>query len=120
MNPVSAGLKSNALTAWAIPEEKVDEVGRVFASKDFVSHCILRKTYSDWPYSIYAMIHAKSECELEKNISELSQEAKAIAYGIENHLIFKTLFEYKKSSFEFDINGSESNYDDKQNRYATN
>jgi radical SAM protein with 4Fe4S-binding SPASM domain len=120
MNPVSAGLKSNALTAWAISEEKVDEVGRVFASKDFVSHCILRKTYSDWPYSIYAMIHAKSECELEKNISELSQEAKAIAYGIENHLIFKTLFEYKKSSFEFDINGSESNYDDKQNRYATN
>lgn len=98
VDPLSVGLKSNALAMWIVSDAKADEVGRAFASKDFVSHCILRETRKDWAYSLYAMIHARSGEELEKRISDLTKEAADMTRGAVEHRVFRTVAECKKSS----------------------
>jgi DNA-binding Lrp family transcriptional regulator len=65
------GIKSNALIVFNIPEEKCDETGQSFASEGFVTHCYKRKTYKEWPYNLYAMIHARDEETINGYIEEL-------------------------------------------------
>ena len=77
-----AGIEGNAMVAWKVPEEKVEEVGNALASLPFVSHCYLRKTYEDWPYNLYTMLHAKNKEELFKLIQNISEKFKLSEYEI--------------------------------------
>ncbi|MGI8747175.1 MAG: siroheme decarboxylase subunit alpha, partial [Deinococcus sp.] len=47
----SAGFRFNAMGVWAVPEAEVQEVGARMASFNAVSHCYLRPTYPEWPYT---------------------------------------------------------------------
>ncbi|MCS7149592.1 MAG: Lrp/AsnC family transcriptional regulator [Caldimicrobium sp.] len=69
-----AGYKGNAMVAWIVPEERLEEVGRILAQRPFVSHCYVRKTYPHWPYNLYTMCHAKTKEELVEIIKSCSQE----------------------------------------------
>lgn len=77
-----AGYEGNAMVAWKVPEERIEEVGRWFSEKPFVSHCYVRKTYPDWPYNLYTMCHAKSKEELKTLIEEASRELNLKEYEI--------------------------------------
>ncbi len=68
------GFEGNAMVAWRVPEERVEEVGKYFASKPYVSHCYVRKTYPDWPYNLYTMCHAQSREELINLIHKAKEE----------------------------------------------
>ncbi len=76
------GYEGNAMVAFQVEEERVDEVGKKLAEKPFVSHCYLRKTYPDWPYNLYAMCHSKTREELLNLIKEVSQELNLPKYEI--------------------------------------
>ena len=86
-----AGFTANALVVWKTDD--ADALGERFAAFPFVSHCYRRKTAENWPYSLYAMVHARSEAELEANIRTLRDTAA----GAEC-LTLKTVREYKKTS----------------------
>ncbi len=77
-----AGIEGNAMVAWKVPEEKVEEIGNTLASLSFVSHCYLRKTYEDWPYNLYTMLHAKNKEALLKLIQDISQKFQLFEYEI--------------------------------------
>ncbi len=77
-----AGYEGNAMVAWLVPEERIDEVGQILSQKSFISHCYVRKTYPDWPYNFYTMCHAKSREELLELIKALSEELNLEAYEI--------------------------------------
>ena len=64
-----AGFTANALCAWNVPPEKLDEVAKIMSSHPAVSHCYDRTTAPNWNYNLYTMIHAKSREECEKIIS---------------------------------------------------
>lgn len=76
------GYEGNAMVAWLVPEERLDEVGEYFSKKPFVSHCYVRKTYPDWPYNLYTMCHAKNREELIKYLEEASRELNLKEYQI--------------------------------------
>jgi DNA-binding Lrp family transcriptional regulator len=86
-----AGFAANGMAVWAVPDTHSEEVGPVMASFQAVSHCYLRPTYEDWPYSIFTMIHGRTrdDCEAAANAIEA-------ATGIRERSMLYSSTEFKK------------------------
>lgn len=81
LNHRKAGFGANAMSVWAVPEEKGEEIGRDMASFSAVSHCYLRPSYPNWPYNLFAMVHAKTQEECDALIDEMAKESGLSEYG---------------------------------------
>ena len=46
------GFKFNALCAWEVPAEKLDEVAKIMSNHPAVSHCYDRNTAPNWNYNL--------------------------------------------------------------------
>jgi len=91
-----AGYSANAMACWKVEPEKADEAGAIFAANPAVSHCYERATYPDWPYSLYTMIHRRTEEELSQTISDLVNSS-----GLPDYRVLRTVKEYKKSRVKY-------------------
>jgi DNA-binding Lrp family transcriptional regulator len=81
LNHRKAGFGANAMSVWAVPEEKGEEIGREMAEFSAVSHCYLRPSYQNWPYNLFAMVHAKTQDECDTLIEEMAKESGLTEYG---------------------------------------
>jgi DNA-binding Lrp family transcriptional regulator len=81
LNHRRAGFGANAMSVWAVSEEKGEEIGRQLAEFSAVSHCYLRPSYPNWPYNLFAMVHAKTQEECDTLIEEMAQETGLTEYG---------------------------------------
>jgi len=91
-----SGFEANAMVAWKVDEDRVDDAGEKMASFKEVSHCYRRNPTVDWPYNLYTMIHAKDEesCrEIAHNIS--------IKTLINNYTLLFSRRELKKTSMNY-------------------
>jgi Transcriptional regulators len=88
-----SGYSANAMVVFKLPEEKADEGGVRLAGLPYVSHCYRRVTVPEWPYSLYAMIHAESRRELLAMVEEM-----AALTGAEQWRMLESLRELKKAS----------------------
>lgn len=71
----NTGFTINAMVVWKIPpDEDATKYGNILASFRAVSHCYLRPSFPDFPYSLYSMIHTKSRQECDKIIDEMSNK----------------------------------------------
>lgn len=86
-----AGFEGNGMVCWRVPEGRVDEVGEALAASPLVTHCYHRPTYPDWPYPVYAMIHARNRRECEAAAADLSRQV-----GVADYLLLFSVHEYKK------------------------
>lgn len=91
-----AGFTANGMTCWAVPENRIEEVGKQLAALPEVSHCYQRPTHPDWPYSIFAMIHTRSRQRCEEIAAAISQQI-----GIGDYIILYSTREYKKRRVKF-------------------
>ena len=87
------GILSNAVCAWRVPADVVEEVGRKMASSDDVTHCYERETTEEWPYNVYTVVHGYTDAECEAVIERLQQ-----AVGIDDFVIVYSVREFKKQS----------------------
>ena len=85
------GYAFNGMTVWAVDESSLSETGRQFATLSYVSHCYSRASSPDWPYNLYAMVHAKTKEELDAYVGEMRASC-----GITPRVLLSTK-EYKKS-----------------------
>jgi len=81
LNHRKAGFGANAMSVWAVPEERGEEIGKQMAEFSAVSHCYLRPSYPNWPYNLFAMIHGKSQEECDDLIEEMAKESGLTEYG---------------------------------------
>lgn len=81
LNHRKAGFGANAMSVWAVPEEKGEEIGKQMAEFSAVSHCYLRPSYPNWPYNLFAMIHGKTQEECDSLIEEMAKESGLTEYG---------------------------------------
>ncbi len=81
LNHRKAGFSANAMSVWAVPEDKAEELGRQMAEFSAVSHCYLRPSYPEWPYNLFAMVHAKTQEECDIIIEEMAAETGLKEYG---------------------------------------
>ena len=86
-----AGFRANAMGVWVVPAERADDVGQIMGSFNGVSHCYLRPTYPDWPYSIFTMVHGQDVKDCQEVI-----DAIAHATGIGEYALLYSTKEYKK------------------------
>ena len=90
------GFNANALCAWQVPPDKLDETAQIMISHAAVSHCYDRTPAPNWNYNLYTMIHAKTRQECEKIINELSTLT-----GVTNYKILYTKKEWKKTGMKY-------------------
>ena len=91
-----AGFSANAMVAWVVPEERIDEIGNMFSKFKEVTHCYQRPPHKDWPYNLYTMIHAdtRENCyKIAKKMSELA--------NIKDYVLLFSEREYKKTSMRY-------------------
>jgi DNA-binding Lrp family transcriptional regulator len=87
----AAGFAANAMGAWIVPSDQQVSFGETAASFSAVSHCYLRPTYEDWPYSIFTMVHGKSPAQCEQVLATISKQT-----GISQYAALYSTREYKK------------------------
>lgn len=96
LNHRKAGFRFNGMGVWAVPDERTDEVGYQMAAFKAVSHCYLRPTYPDWPYTIFTMVHGRSMEECENILQAIEDET-----GITERTTLYSTKEYKKTRVSY-------------------
>ena len=91
-----AGFSSNAMVAWIVPEERIEEVGKTMARFRAVTHCYQRKTSKGWPYNLYTMIHGDDREECYEIAKKISRKA-----GIQDYILLFSEKEFKKTSMKY-------------------
>ena len=91
-----AGIKSNAMVAWCVPDDKIEETGKTLAGFKEVTHCYQRVPQKDWKYNLYTMIHGQSDADCRDIANRMSQQV-----GIEDYILLFSEKEFKKTSMEY-------------------
>ncbi|MDH5766268.1 MAG: AsnC family transcriptional regulator [Gammaproteobacteria bacterium] len=88
-NHYKLGYKSNGMSVWNIPDEKISAAGMKVGSLDFVSHCYQRPRFLPaWPYNLFAMVHGKTHDEV---IAQVEQIARLLGEDNRGHeILFST------------------------------
>lgn len=74
-NHYALGYQFNLMTVWDVDDIDIDQVGELVARFGFVSHCYQRpRNLPDWPFNMFAMIHAKSRLCAKKQVELLKVE----------------------------------------------
>lgn len=91
------GFKANAMVVWELKEDSdAQKIGYKVAEFSKVSHCYLRPTFKNWPYSLFSMIHAKSKEEIDEVVEEIAKEIDPKSYAF----LYSTK-EFKKQRIEY-------------------
>jgi DNA-binding Lrp family transcriptional regulator len=88
-----AGYKANAMVAWYVPEDNMEETGHLMATFKEVSHCYERKVQGKWKYNLFTMIHGKSKKECQDIARRIAENT-----GIKDYVLLLSLKEFKKTS----------------------
>jgi DNA-binding Lrp family transcriptional regulator len=88
-----SGFAANAMIVWLFSEDRLDQVGELFASRPRVSHCYRRRPLKDWPYNLYTMIHAEDRPRLLEMAREMAEMSSPLEWRV-----LESLKEFKKKS----------------------
>ena len=92
-----AGFSHNAMVAWMVDEALADAAGKKAAEHPGISHCYYRPSSApDWPYTLFTMIHGKSEAECLDVIAWLREHT-----PLRDYAVLKSLKELKKISMTY-------------------
>jgi DNA-binding Lrp family transcriptional regulator len=91
-----AGYNSNAMVAWLVPEERLEEVGKTFSAAREVTHCYHRRPQEDWPYNLFTMIHGNNRKACHEIAARMAESVHIKAYT----LLFSEK-EFKKTSMAY-------------------
>jgi DNA-binding Lrp family transcriptional regulator len=93
INNRRCGFTANAMVAWKVPEERVDEVGTFFAGNPVVTHCYERRIIPGiWEHNMFTMVHCQSETEVNHLVDSLAQGA-----GVPDYLVLVSGEEFKRT-----------------------
>ncbi len=92
-----AGFAYNAMVCLAeLDKSPNNSAGAILAQKPFISHCYERPSFEGFPYTLYAMMHAQSADELDRNIKEAAE-----SIGNPDYVVLHSVRELKKTSYRF-------------------
>lgn len=91
-----SGFRANAMLAWLVPDERVDEVGRLFSNFKEVTHCYQRNAQNDWPYNLFTMVHGSSRDQCIRTAEKMADSACTNEY-----ILLFSEKEFKKTSMKY-------------------
>jgi DNA-binding Lrp family transcriptional regulator len=93
LNHRDAGYVCNAMTVW----KGSADLASCFIGESAASHVYLRRTvFGGWDYPLFAMIHARTNEELDTIITSLSQKS-----NITEYQILRSVKEFKKERVNY-------------------
>lgn len=90
------GFTANAMVAWQVNEDRIEEIGKKMASFRQVSHCYRRNPTDTWPYNLYTMIHANDEKSCHETARKMAETA-----SVDNYTLLFSREELKKTSMVY-------------------
>jgi DNA-binding Lrp family transcriptional regulator len=74
IKPNNIGFSANALVAWKVPGNRVQEIGAYLSKYQEISHCYERKTVNGrWDYNLYTVVHGREREVVERMVKEMSE-----------------------------------------------
>lgn len=90
------GFTANAMVAWKVDEDRIEDVGQKMASFRQVSHCYRRNPTRDWPYNLYTMVHASDEQACHETARKMASAA-----AVQDYTLLFSREELKKTSMVY-------------------
>lgn len=73
-NHYALGYRGNGMTVWDVPDERIEELGKLIGGLDFVSHCYQRPRHMPhWPYNLFAMVHGRNREEVHAKTALIAE-----------------------------------------------
>ena len=91
-----SGFTANAIAAWRVDPERIQEVGDKLARFQEVTHCYQRPEAPGWSKNLYTMIHAQSEEECRQLARRMS-----LAVEVTDYELLFSQEELKKTSMRY-------------------
>ena len=94
-----AGFPCNAMVCFMLDDGTLansESAGSLLAKQHYISHCYERPSFENFPYNLYAMMHAQAPEELDAYV----KESVALLDNPE-YVVLHSLKELKKTSFRF-------------------
>jgi DNA-binding Lrp family transcriptional regulator len=91
-----AGFSANGMGVWAVPTDRIAELGPRMAAFRGISHCYERPTYPDWPYSVFTMAHGRSKEECDSILDAVGE-----ATGVAERATLYSSTEFKKIRLQY-------------------
>jgi len=89
-----SGFKANAMVAWKVDENRVEQVGTTMAGFDEITHCYRRAP--GWDYNLYTMVHAADEAQCRALVDKIARTV-----GEDNYTLLFSRKELKKTSMKY-------------------
>ena len=89
-----AGFTVNGMVAMVVPVGECDAAGEKLSRFPFITHCYRRTSYPDWPYTMYAMVHARDRNEFDGYIAMIEKTV-----SVDSMIVLNSVKEYKKTAF---------------------
>jgi DNA-binding Lrp family transcriptional regulator len=94
IRPNNIGLTVNAVIAWNVPKNRVQEVGLLLSTFKEITHCYERETVPEkWEYNLYTVMHAQERETIEQAVRQLSE-----TINIPDYIILFSKRDLKKTS----------------------
>ena len=90
------GFAANAMVAWKVDPDRIEEVGQKMASFRQVSHCYQRNPTAEWPYNLYTMVHANDEQSCHATARKMSRST-----SVKDYTLLFSRDELKKTSMVY-------------------
>ncbi len=72
-NHYRLGYRANGMSVWDVPDALASDIGRQVGALEFVTHCYQRPRHlPDWPFNLFAMVHAHTREEVEAHVDEIA------------------------------------------------
>ncbi len=72
-NHYALGYTANGMSVWNVTDDRISELGRKVGALDYVSHCYQRPRHLPlWPYNLFAMVHGRSQQDVEAKINSIA------------------------------------------------
>ncbi len=94
INQRKLGITANAVVAWNVPENRVEETGSKLASYDAVTHCYERRPVRGyWEYNLFTVLHGYDRGSVKQ-----CAERFAGALGIPDYCVLFSNEQFKRTS----------------------
>jgi len=90
------GFVANVLFVAKVSPDRIVEAGNALARFGIVSHCYQRRSFENWPYNLFAMMHSRSMGEIQHVIDKFTQSQK-----IDSFELLPTAAELKKQPVKY-------------------
>ena len=95
IKPNNIGFSANALVAWKVPVDRVQEVGVQLSKLSDISHCYERKPVKGrWEYNLYTVMHARGRDSIQVTVNQISS-----GLGISEYKILYSTRDLKRTKF---------------------